>query len=72
MVSQGAFVSCLAKVVHACVSVCAIARSCPTQTGNSTDYILVPGHIVKTLLQQNKTIVSLFSSHLIIFMGEES
>ena len=55
--------SCLAKVVGACVNVCAIARSCPTQRGNSTDYILVPGHIVKTLLQQNKTMLVCF--HLI-------
>ena len=42
-----------------CVHVCAIARPCPTQRGNLTDYILVPGHIVKTLKQQNKTILEI-------------
>ena len=63
MVSQGVSVSCLAKVVHACVHVCAIARPHLIQRGNSTDYILVPGHIVKTSSQQNKTMLVCF--HLI-------
>ena len=64
--------SCLAKVVGACVNVCAIARSCPTQERQFNRLYIGTRTYCENFVTTKQNYVSLFSSHLIVFMGEES